>query len=237
MAVESAGLPGGIGISHVRVYDGPTIDGCAGGTPHLHLACAEAYLVVRGQGLVQTLSFSGYQEHDLRPGELVWFTPDVIHRLVNLDGKLELFVLMQNAGLPEAGDLTITFPSEVLESPESYAAAADVLDGGDPLARVAQRRDLAVGGFLHLKERVLAGDYAPLTRFRQQAEARVSGLLPAWRERVEQGPLAQVNDTLRRLDELGAPGSSEPGAGSVRRLPAPGEQRGYGCCGLLGTYP
>ena len=45
-------LPGGIGVSHLKVYDD-------GGTPHLHTACTEAYAVVAGTGAVQTLTLHG----------------------------------------------------------------------------------------------------------------------------------------------------------------------------------
>ena len=52
-------LPGGIGLTHLRVYDTPAPDGLIGGSPHLHFACSEAYLVINGQGSVQTLSSDG----------------------------------------------------------------------------------------------------------------------------------------------------------------------------------
>src|SRR5687768_5708435 len=96
-------FPGAVGVSHLRVYDTRAPDGLAGGTPHVHTVCTEAYLVVNGAGAVQTLTTEGYQETALEPGVAVWFTPGTIHRLVN-HGDLELFVLMQNDGLPEAGD-------------------------------------------------------------------------------------------------------------------------------------
>ncbi len=60
-----------------------------------------------GRGAVQTLTAAGFQETPLSPGALVWFTPGTIHRLVN-DGDLTLHVLMQNCGLPEAGDAVLT---------------------------------------------------------------------------------------------------------------------------------
>ena len=41
-------FPGGIGVSHLRVYDTAAPDGLAGGTPHLHTVCTEAYAVVAG---------------------------------------------------------------------------------------------------------------------------------------------------------------------------------------------
>jgi len=63
-------LPGGIGITHLRVYDSVAPDGLAGGSPHMHFACSEAYLVIKGRGSVQTLTNEGLRETPLRSGSL-----------------------------------------------------------------------------------------------------------------------------------------------------------------------
>lgn len=42
------GLPGGVAVSHLSVYDWPAADGVCGGTPHMHLTCSEAYVVTGG---------------------------------------------------------------------------------------------------------------------------------------------------------------------------------------------
>jgi len=104
-----AALPGGISLTHLKVYNTEGPDGLRGGSPHLHFACSEAYLVVAGEGAVQTLCQSGFREVPLKPGCLVWFTPGLIHRLINYDGNLEIYVVMENAGLPEQGDSLLTF--------------------------------------------------------------------------------------------------------------------------------
>ena len=49
-------LPGGVGLSHISAYDWQAADGVCGGSPHLHLACTEAYVVTGGRGAVQTLT-------------------------------------------------------------------------------------------------------------------------------------------------------------------------------------
>ncbi|MDV9199782.1 cupin domain-containing protein, partial [Streptomyces sp. Wh19] len=116
------GLPGAVAVSHLRVYDWPTADGLRGGTPHLHLTCSEGYVVVGGTGSVQTLTASGFRQTALAPGALVWFTPGTIHRLVNEDG-LRIVVLMENSGLPEAGDAVLTLPPDRLADPEVYRAS------------------------------------------------------------------------------------------------------------------
>ena len=105
-------FPGATSVSELEVYDGVAPDGLAGGTPHLHVVSAEAYLVVAGRGRLHTIDGSGFAEHPLEPGSLVWFEPGVIHRAVN-DGGLEVRVIMQNAGPLN----TLTAPPAVRAAP------------------------------------------------------------------------------------------------------------------------
>ncbi|HYF47374.1 MAG TPA: cupin domain-containing protein, partial [Acidimicrobiales bacterium] len=133
-------FPGAVGVTHLRVYDSEGPDGLRGGTPHVHSACTEAYAVAAGRGAVQTLSADGFRETPLEPGTFVWFTPGTIHRLVN-GGGLEIFVIMANAGLPEAGDMVLTFPDEVLADPDAYRAAAAPPADDEGVRR---RKDLAI---------------------------------------------------------------------------------------------
>uniref|UniRef100_UPI0028ECB2AD cupin domain-containing protein n=1 Tax=uncultured Cellulomonas sp. TaxID=189682 RepID=UPI0028ECB2AD len=140
-----SGLPGGVSVSHLRVYDWPARDGvglAGSGSPHLHVVSSEAYVVLGGTGSVHTLGPAGLAVHPLQPGSIVSFGPGVVHRAVN-DGELEVLVLMSNAGLPEAGDAVLTFPASVLADPAAYRAAAtlpgpDASD--DELAAAARRR-------------------------------------------------------------------------------------------------
>src|ERR671933_2756540 len=147
VASMTAALPGAIGITHLKVYDTPAPDGLVGGSPHVHFACTEAYAVTGGRGAVQTLSAAGFDETALTPGELFWFTPGVIHRLINYDGQLEILVLMQNAGLPEAGDFALTFPVETLRDEQAYWREASLVSRGMVYATGVEaarhRRDLA----------------------------------------------------------------------------------------------
>src|SRR5204862_7310578 len=99
---ERPPYPGAIAATHLRVYDTAAPDGLAGGTPHLHTSCAEAYWVVAGAGAVQTLTTTGFEEVPLEPGAFVWFTAGAIHRLITA-GDPELLGLMQTARLPQAG--------------------------------------------------------------------------------------------------------------------------------------
>jgi mannose-6-phosphate isomerase-like protein (cupin superfamily) len=232
-------FPGAIAASHLRVYDTVAPDGQAGGTPHLHTACTEAYWVVAGNGSVQTLTSRGYEEVPLEPGALVWFTPGTIHRLVNA-GDLEILVLMQNAGLPESGDMVITFPPEVLASAESYAAAATLPEDERTTAGTGDaprtRRDLAVPAFVELRQATEAGDAGPLRAFHHAAARLVQPYVADWTTRWRQGPLREVEhtgDLLRALAEGDADHLQEAG---VHRLPPPSDERRMGCCGTLGTF-
>ena len=142
-------LPGAVGLSHLSAYDWEAADGVCGGSPHLHLACTEAYVVTGGRGAVQTLTApTAYRDIPLEPGSVAWFTPGTVHRMVQ-GGDLRITVLMQNSGLPEAGDAVFTFPPEVLADPERYAAAAALParygpgdGGGRPAPPGSRRRGL-----------------------------------------------------------------------------------------------
>ena len=126
--MSGALFPGGVAVSDLAVYDWEAADGRCGGSPHLHTASSEGYVVVGGAGAVHTLSADGVAEYPLSAGDVVWFSPGTVHRLVN-DGGLRLIVVMQNSGLPEAGDAVLTFPARVLDDREAYAAAATLPTG------------------------------------------------------------------------------------------------------------
>jgi mannose-6-phosphate isomerase-like protein (cupin superfamily) len=238
MSTEPA-FPGAIGVSHLRVYDTPAPDGLAGGTPHLHTVCTEAYVVIAGAGAVQTLTASGYREWPLEPGAFVWFTPGTIHRLVNRIG-LEIVVLMANAGLPEAGDMVITFPPPILADAGTYAEAAVLPDddrtteGPGDAARL--RRDLAVPAFLELVDATQRGDAAPLNSFHEAAAALVRPRVRDWEGIWRDGPLAAATATGAQLAALAAGDGAHLAAAAVRSIPPPPDVRRYGCCGTLGTY-
>lgn len=224
-------LPAAVGLSRLQVYDwpgGPGSDGVCGGTPHMHLACAEAYAVISGVGALETLTADGHVSTPLAEGDLVWFTPGTVHRLVN-GGDLRLIVLMQNAGLPEAGDAVLTLPEQVLADPQAYKPAS-ALDPDDPERSARERRDLAVAGFNELRQRMEAGDRGALTRFHDAALRLVADDLPRWRERVRGGPGLEVDRTLGQLDALES-GDTSHLSSAVLRRGAPGPA--LGMCGHL----
>jgi mannose-6-phosphate isomerase-like protein (cupin superfamily) len=231
-------LPGAVGVSRLCVYDTVAPDGAIGGTPHIHLCCSEAYVVVSGTGLVQTLGGDGYRETPLVPGTVAWFSPGTVHRLVN-QGGLELVVLMQNSALPEAGDAVLTFPVEVLADPVRYAKAATLPDGGAPDSDVTaayRRRDLAVTGFRALRAAVERDGVDALRPFHEQAVRLVAPHVREWRERWATGALRAAEETGRQLDAIAAGDPAYLRHGGVRVLPSPSERGRRGMCGLLDTY-
>jgi hypothetical protein len=225
-------FPGGTSVSRLRVYDWPAADGQCGGSPHLHTASAEGYVVTNGTGALETLSGAGYAKHPLRPGVLLWFTPGTVHRLVTFDGELEILVVMQNSGLPEAGDAVLTFPPEVLRDAAAYAHAATV---GGAAEAARRRRDLAIEGYLDLRERVLAEGPRALDGLYRAATAlvrqRVRDWLPVWRDRT----LAQALQTGRQLNDLARGRGDHLASATVYTADDEAAPR-FGMCGPLGSW-
>lgn len=233
-------LPGGVGLTHLKVYDSPAPDGVRGGSAHVHFTCTEAYYVLRGSGRVQTLSHAGFAETPLQTGQVVYFSPGVIHRLVN-DGDLEILVVMQNSGLPEAGDFVLAFESKTLGDPEKYAHLAalsshgEVYTSNDEAAR--RRRDRTIDGFMQWKRRFeTEGEFA-LDEFYRLALELVRPKLAAWREVWQGAPLDAARQTGEQLELLERGEIAHLRRGLVNVLPAPDENRKWGMCGTLGIYP
>ncbi|WP_353813387.1 cupin domain-containing protein [Agromyces sp. SYSU T00266] len=235
--MTTSAFPGATSVSALEVYDGVAPDGLAGGTPHLHLVSAEAYLVVGGRGRLHTIDGAGtFAERTLAPGDLAWFAPGVIHRAIN-DGGLEMRVIMQNAGLPEAGDAVMTFPDDVLADPGRYVEAARLpgpeASDADRLAAAHARRDLAVEGYLALLRDDGSVDPDRLARLHARAADLARPRVDDWRERWEAGALAVARETGDRLDALasgGDPGLAEARVAEASVAPA------FGMCGRLQRY-
>lgn len=234
-----SGFPGGTAVSLVTVYDWPTVDGQAGGSPHLHTASTEGYVVTGGTGAVETLSGNGYERHDLARGTVLWFTPGTVHRLINLSGDLQLVVVMQNAGIPEAGDAVFTFPEPVLADPEAYAKAASApaaphLEDHERGEAARTRRDLAIDGYLALRERVESEGPAAMKPLWDKAAHLVSSRTDTWRKLWADGPKAQADATGAHLDALAEADATHlcdahvASAGDVARK--------WGMCGRLETW-
>src|SRR5690606_42056144 len=92
-----------------------------------------------GGARAQTLTAAGFAGTPLRPGAVVSLTPGTIHRAVN-GGDLRLLAIMQNSGLPEAGDAVLTLPPEHLADPDAYARAVRITGPGGPSPQRALAR-------------------------------------------------------------------------------------------------
>ncbi|MCF4121603.1 cupin domain-containing protein [Antribacter sp. KLBMP9083] len=230
-------LPGAVGLTDLRVYPWPTEDGLAGGSPHLHLVSTECYLVVGGEGRLETLTLDALETHELRPGKIVWFAPGTIHRAINDSGDLRVVVVMSNSGLPEAGDAVMTFPADVVGDADAYARAASVRDAaGEPSEELARaRRDLAVRGYLRLREAAQAGDVEPLRQFHEAAGALVAPRLPAWRDLLAAGPAAEAALSAAHVEALSGGSVAHLADGSVGALDG-GPNTTLGMCGFLHPY-
>jgi mannose-6-phosphate isomerase-like protein (cupin superfamily) len=238
----TAALPGGVSLSHLRVYNTEGPDGLRGGSPHLHFACSEAYFVVGGEGAVQTLSGSGIREVPLKTGYVVWFTPGLIHRLINRDGNLEIYVVMENAGLPEHGDSLLTFPTEYLKDARTYLDAASLSPTGAVYANseeaARRRRDLAVEGFLALRQAFETAGEGALREFYERAVRLMKPKAPEWRQLWESGPESTIHRTESYLDALTGGSADYLSAGAVYEMPVDAERetRKLGFCGTLRPY-
>lgn len=224
-------FPGGVAVSDLQVYDWEAVDGCRGGSPHLHTASSEGYIVIGGSGAVQTLSAAGFAEHRLAPGDVLWFTPGTVHRLIN-DGDLRLLVVMSNAGLPEAGDVVLTFPSEVLGDPAAYAAAESLPAGEGREAAARARRDLALRGFAELKE---AGADA-LAALHRHAVALVQPKVAEWQRLWRSTAVAEAERTGELMTMLAAGDGAALSDAAVTRVAPTSAERGHGMCGMLRTW-
>lgn len=232
------GFPGAVAVSRLDVYDWPTVDGRpGGGTPHLHLTCSEGYVVTDGEGSVQTLTTSGFQETPLRAGTVAWFTPGTIHRLVN-DGGLRITVVMQNSGLPEAGDAVLTLPPDLLTDPGTYAAAVGLPTRGsekEQATAARSRRDLATRRFLELRDAAASGDQEPLAAFHRAAAELVRPRLADWERRWQEGAHAAATATRAQLAALGD-GDPRHLAAARTRAGGPTATGRFGMCGRLDVY-
>lgn len=229
-------FPGAVGLTALSAYSWETADGEHGGSPHLHLVCSECYVVTGGSGRLETLTTAGVDQAPLTSGDVVWFEPGTIHRVIN-DGDLEVVVVMANGGLPEAGDAVLTFPAEHLVDRAAYDEAASILgpDGVPSADRARARRDLALTGYAELRRRWDAGDEEALQEFHRAAADLVRPLLDAWQDVVTTGALARSAEALARIEALRGGDHAHLTDARVARIARPGT-RTFGMCGQLHAY-
>lgn len=230
-------FPGGTSVTLLDVYEDVATDGLRGGSPHMHLASSECYVVIGGHGALHTIDMSGVRETELRAGSVVWFTPGTIHRSIN-HGNLRILVIMGNAGLPEAGDAVMTFAADIVADPARYASAAALPAGSlrERMDGAAHRRDQAVAGFLAIRDAAMRGDLRPLQDFYAAAATLVEMQASSWADIVASGPLLQAQWSRECALAIASGELDHLAKGGVRKAPQPTADRRFGMCGRLVAY-
>ena len=137
-------FPGGTSVTLLDVYDDAGPDGLRGGTPHMHLASTECYVVIGGRGALHTL-YPRRRARDRTGARRRWCgSRPAPSTEQSTKGDLKVLVLMGNSGLPEAGDAVMTFPAGCRRGlgtvlPEGDASAAGELGGAGGGCRAATR--------------------------------------------------------------------------------------------------
>lgn len=234
------GLPGGVGVSHLRVYDSESPDGVRGGSAHVHLSCTESYVVIAGRGRLQTLSHAGFEEIELHERQVVWFTPGVVHRLVVSESDLDIIIIMQNSGLPESGDVILSFPGQYLKDRARYDEAATlppVERGADAVAaRAKWRRDLSIEGFGELRSAMEREGFTALEAFYRDAAALVEDRQADWTSVWQHGAVRATETTGEQLAALQAHDLGYLAQGGLHQAQVrPGSPRA-GMCGRITDF-
>ena len=233
------GLPGGVGVSYLEVYESESPDGIRGGSAHVHLSSTESYVVIGGSGRLQTLSRQGFEEIELHERQVVWFTPGVVHRLVS-NGDLDIIIVMQNGGLPESGDCILSFPEEYLKDRARYRAAVQLPPieiGRDRVDAAAKaRKDLSITGFVALRAAVERDGFAALEAFYRDAAALVDGDRGRWKELWQQGAVQATETTGNQLDALDGGDLSYLAQGALRMTEVRAGSPRAGMCGRITSF-
>lgn len=227
-------MPGATLVTRLKVYDTPSVDAQRGGTPHVHLLCNELYFVTAGSGAVEMIDWNGFSTVELNPHAALLFSPGTLHRLINPEGDLELFIVMQNSGLPERGDNVVSFRDDLLQNDEVYAEAMKVTS----FVEAYERRDRGVKGFLDIKqafEENLETGREALLKFYKRAAERTSLLQQTWQNVIMNGPLYEAQQSLAQLKQL-EQGKLEYLQHAQRHHIQPSSYRTPGFCGALDRY-
>jgi len=222
---------GGVGLTHLKVYeDRPAPDGQHSGCAHVHAVTDEAYFVVAGEGFLELHDVAnGFRVMPLVSGAFVQFTPGTIHRVVSTN-RLEVVVVIGNAGLAERGDARIYFGRDVDGKPDAYRRLAG-LPKSKGRAGALDRRDASITGYMALLELRASDPHAyqiEVERFVQLHYREMEALQAKFAAIVEAGPLRWATIARDRIDAL--PGGFAA-AGSLAAEPR--AEPVLGMCGML----
>lgn len=230
-AGEDRGLIGGVGLTHLTVYEQRKApDGVNSGSPHVHAITDEAYYVISGTGRAELHDLqNGFRTVQLNPGQYLQFPPNTLHRIVST-GALTILAVMGNAGLAERGDARIYFGKAVDDDPNEYArlwglAKEKGLDGA------LDRRDAAVRAYVKLLKLWESDKPAYLSDLRRFFEAHARAMREVRAKlsnAIDSGPLAWGSISRQRLERL-----PEGDASPEPAFHDPGGAVAYGMCGVL----
>ena len=228
-------LPGGVGLTHIRVYDTPGPDGLVSGGAHIHLVCSEIYFPLVGTGQLEILSAEGLETIDLVPNKAVFFRPGTFHRVLNPNKNLEILAIMQNGGLPERGDFVMSFPKEILADPAKYMQALRAPTMPDAL----KRRDLSLKGYLELKAAFAqsreAGQEA-MRAFYRAARNLIAPKVDGFEWVLKVGAQAELKTSLDACDFLKAGRTDYLEQARHAAIDPMSEPARPGMCGTLHSY-
>ncbi|MEJ8570557.1 cupin domain-containing protein [Microbaculum marinum] len=228
----TAGMIGGIGLTHLKVYDQrPGPDGMMAGCAHVHALTEEAYLCIAGEGAIELHDRRhGFRTIPLKKGDYVQFPPGTLHRSVSTDA-VEVIAVMGNSGLPERGDARIYFGPEVDADPAEFRRLKGLVSTG--LDGALDRRDASARAYMRLLdlwERDRSGYEAELDRFLSVHRADLAGRKEAFADAVLHGAAEWAKRDAARLAALpDAVDEADP------VLAGEAGSRGivYGMCGVL----
>jgi mannose-6-phosphate isomerase-like protein (cupin superfamily) len=228
----TSGIIGGIGLTHLRVYDQrPGPDGVMAGCAHVHALTEEAYFCIAGEGAIELHDADkGFRSIPLKKGDYVQFPPNTLHRSVSTDA-IEVLAVMGNSGLPERGDARIYFGPDVDGDPEEFKRLKSLASTG--LDGALARRDASARAYMKLltlwQNDRTAYDHE-LERFAAVHRADLAARKSEFAEAVANGAAGWAEHDAARLDAL--PGVPE-GWSPVLTGEAGAKGVVYGMCGLL----
>lgn len=229
----SDGIIGGVGLTHLRVYDQrPGPDGINAGCAHIHALTDEAYFGISGEGALELHDVAhGYRRVPITKGTFVQFSAGTLHRSVSTDA-LEVVVLMGNAGLAERGDARIYFGPDVDAEPHEFERLKGLVSSG--LEGALERRDRSATAYqklLELWKDDKAAYRAELERFLQQHRSAIAGTAQIFQDTVADGPVRAGEIALARVADL-SQSKTTPGA-DVSTVNVENDEPILGMCGVL----
>lgn len=227
------GIIGGVGLTHLSVYDQrPGPDNVNAGCAHIHALTDEAYFGIVGEGAIELHDVvRGFRVVPIVEGTFVQFEAGTLHRSVSTDG-LQVVALMGNGGLAETGDARIYFGREVDDDPSEYKRLKGLAENG--LEGALTRRDASTRAYQNLMdlwEKDQTAYRRELERFLGVHRSAIGPQRESFRKVIESGPVKAGVKALNLIAQMDNTGSSLRPEISVASLGT--RTPTLGMCGLL----